>query len=292
MLQNIHTDIVGKNRLNRNNQPCDVIAVTSGKGGVGKSTISANLAISLQRMHKKVLLIDADIHLGNLELILGTRAKHTIADVMHEGKDLSDVILKGPGKIDVLPASSGSVALIEEEDQALRKLAQAFARFEHSYDAIVVDTGAGIAHTVISFLLGADKIVLVATSDPASIADAYAVIKVVKSINESIPIFLTVNKVNTTEEGEVLYKKMNLMVHKFLNSKINFGVSILRDDLIAQSVKNQQPFMLNSANSVAANAIQLLNRRLLQAAVIRRMGSPNVFERFNANKKIQFEWDL
>lgn len=292
MLQNIHTDIVGKNRLNRNNQPCDVIAVTSGKGGVGKSTISANLAISLQRMHKKVLLIDADIHLGNLELILGTRAKHTIADVMHEGLDLSDVILKGPGKIDVLPAASGSVALIEEEDQALRKLAQAFARFEHAYDAIVVDTGAGIAHTVISFLLGADKIVLVATSDPASIADAYAVIKVVKSINESIPIFLTVNKVNTTEEGEVLYKKMNLMVHKFLNSKINFGVSILRDDLIARSVKNQQPFMLNSANCAAANAIQLLNRRIMQAAVIKRMGNPNVFERFNANKKIQLEWDL
>jgi len=144
MLQNFETSIVGKNRLNKDNQPCDVIAVTSGKGGVGKSTVSANLAISLQRMHKKVLLIDADLHLGNLDLILGTRAKYTIADVVNDGIDLGDAIVKGPGKIDVLPASSASIELIEAEDNVLRKLAQAFSRFDHTYDTIIIDTGAGI----------------------------------------------------------------------------------------------------------------------------------------------------
>jgi len=292
MLQNFETSIVGKNRLNKDNQPCDVIAVTSGKGGVGKSTVSANLAISLQRMHKKVLLIDADLHLGNLDLILGTRAKYTIADVVNDGIDLGDAIVKGPGKIDVLPASSASIELIEAEDNVLRKLAQAFSRFDHTYDTIIIDTGAGIAHTVISFLLGADKIMVVVTSDPASIADAFAVIKVVKSVNEEIPIFLTVNKANSAEEGDTLFKKMNLMTHKFLKGKINFGVSILRDDIIAKSVKTQNPFVLNHPNSASSKAIQLLNRRLMQASVTKRGGNSNIFERLISNKKIQFEWDL
>ncbi|MEJ2052810.1 MAG: AAA family ATPase [Calditrichaceae bacterium] len=292
MLQKIDTNDLGKVRHSKDIQPCDIIAVTSGKGGVGKSMISANLAISLQHINKKVLLIDADIRLGNLDLILGTRSKYNITDVVSDSVDISEAIIKAPGNIDVLPVSSAFGELIKTEDYILKKLAQSFARFNHTYDIIVLDTGAGIAQTVISFLLGADKILVVVSTDPASIADAYTVIKVVKSMNPDIPIFLTVNMAASQEEGDTLYKKLNLMVHKFLNSKIIFGGSLLHDDLIAKSVKNQNPFVLSYPNAASTSAIKLLNRRILQASVTRRTGSLNIFERYITNKKIQLDCEL
>ena len=168
----------------------EIIAITSGKGGVGKSYLSTNMAIMLQQMRKRVLIIDADIHLGNVDLILGVRSEYTIADVLNDGMDLQDIIVTGPANIDVLPASSASGKLLEMEDVFLKRLSVAFRTIENNYDYIIVDTGAGIANSVLSFLLGADKIVLVITSDPASIADAYAVIKIIKRNDLDIPIML------------------------------------------------------------------------------------------------------
>lgn len=292
MLQKMNSGIITKKSQNGNGHAVEIIAVTSGKGGVGKSTISANMGLLLQQMNHKILLIDADIHLGNIDLILGTRVKYTIADVVKDGLDLSAAIIKGPANMDILPASSASVELINMEDMVLKKLAQAFTRFNHDYDIILIDTGAGIAQTVISFLLGADKIVLIITPDPASIADAYAMIKVVRSVNMSIPIFLAPNMVSTAEEGDILFRKMNLMAHKFLSSAILFGGSIMKDELIAWSVKNQSPFVIEHPHCAAANALRILNRRLLQTSADRRGMYSNLFDRLISNKKIQFEWSL
>ncbi len=292
MFQNTNLTPKQKRRGNGNSVTCDIITITSGKGGVGKSTISSNLAISLQKMKKKVLLIDADIHLGNLDLILGMRTQYTIADVVSEGMPLDKVIVEGPAGLHILPASSASLELLEMEDVALKKLAAAFEDFTTRYEYILVDTGAGIAPSVITFLLGADKIVLVITPDPASISDAYAVIKVIRSVNKTVPILLTANKVSTPEEGDVLYKKMNLMTQKFLKSRLIFGGSILRDDIIAQSVRRRSPFMLDYPNTTAAKAISILNRRLLQVPVVERHPDTNFFNRLVSGRKIQFEWNL
>ncbi len=290
MLQKFGNSLMPKNQTQANGKKYEVIAVTSGKGGVGKSTVSVNMAINLQQMNRKVLLMDADIHLGNIDLLLGTRSRLTLADVLKDGVELRDVVIQGPGNIDILPASSASLDIIESEDTFLRKLAAAFNRFEHDYDYIIMDTGAGIARNVISFLLSAQKIVLVITPDPASITDAYAVIKVVRSVNKEIPIFLTANMVNSADEGEILFKKMNLMVQKFLESKIQFGGSILRDDLIIRSVKQQKPFVLHHPNSGSTTAIRVLNRRVLHTSGLDGQHA-NLFERMLQNKKIQFEWD-
>ncbi len=290
MLQKFGNSLIPKNQGQTNGKQYEVIAVTSGKGGVGKSTVSVNMAINLQQMNRKVLLMDADIHLGNIDLMLGTRSRLTLADVLKDGVELSDVVVQGPGNIDILPASSASLDIIESEDTFLRKLASAFNRFEHDYDYIIMDTGAGIARNVISFLLSAQKIVLVITPDPASITDAYAVIKVVCSVNKDIPIFLTANMVNSADEGEILYKKMNLMVQKFLDSKIQFGGSLLRDDLIIRSVKQQKPFVLHHPNSGSTTAIRVLNRRVLHTSGVEGQHA-NLFERMLQNKKIQFEWE-
>lgn len=275
-----------------NRKVCQVVAVTSGKGGVGKTTISANLAINLSQMNKKVLLVDADIHLGNADLILGTRSEKSLADLMKEDVRLEDIIIEGPGNIDVLPASSATLDLIEAEDAFLRKVSAAFKRFNYEYDFMILDTGAGIGQNVISFLLGAHKILVVITPDPASITDAYAVIKIIRTIDKNVPVFLSVNMVGSNDEGEILFKKMNLMVQKFLDSRIAFGGSVLKDDMIGRSVRTQRPFILEYPNSGSANAIRVLNRRLLQAAKNNGGNEANIFEKLIENRKIQLEWNI
>ncbi len=270
---------------------CEIIAITSGKGGVGKTTISINQAIDLRKLNKNVLIIDADLHLGNADLLLGIRTKYSVADVVKKKVSLAEAIVTTQNKIDLLPASMASLDLIESEDSVLRNLARAFKAFEHNYDYIIIDTGAGIAMNVLSFLLGADKISVVITPDPASITDAYAVIKVVKSVDKNIPVFLTANMVNHPDEGEVLYKKMNLMAHKFLNSHVLYGGAIVRDDIIARSVKQQRPFMIDHPNSAAANAIRAINRRLLQTSGTNALQEHNLFERVIQTKKTTVEWN-
>lgn len=283
--------IIGRQARKNTKKECQILAVTSGKGGVGKSTVSVNMAILLQKMRKKVLLVDADVHLGNVDLLVGLRTKYTIADVMHKDIALEDIIVKGPGDIDILPASSVSVELIGMEENILRSLSNSFARLDHDYDIILIDTGAGISKTVISFLLGADKIVVIISPDPASIADAYAVIKVVKNIKPDLPVIVVPNMVHSQEEAETIHKKMNLMVRKFLNSKIEFGGSLLRDDLIARSIKKQRPFVLDYPNSVSANALRVFNRRLLQMSDMGSKGSDNIFNRLITSRKIDYEWN-
>ncbi len=268
-----------------------IIAITSGKGGVGKTTIAVNMAIAWQQLGKKVLLIDADLYLGNVDLNLGIRSEKTIADVVKKDLELSDVIIKTPMKIDVLPASSASLDLIESEDEILVKLAEKFKRFENSYDYIILDTGAGIALNVLSFLLGADKIGVVITPDPASITDAYAVIKVVKSVNNKLPVYLIGNMVNHADESDVLFKKMNLMVHKFLNSQIYYGGALLKDDMVARSVKKQRPFILEHPNGLAANAVRAMIRRFMQSLTANSFANKNIFERVIETKNTQVEWN-
>jgi flagellar biosynthesis protein FlhG len=269
----------------------EIIAITSGKGGVGKSSISVNMALMLQQIRKKVLIIDADIHLGNVDLLMGVRSQYTLADVLEEGIELKDIIITGPGNIDILPASSASGKLLEMEDVFLKKLASTFRSIESNYDYIIVDTGAGVANSVLSFLLGADKIVIVITSDPASIADAYAVIKIIKRNDLDIPVLLIPNLMQSHEAGESLYKRMNLMVRRFLKSDILYAGAVLKDELIARSVKTQRPFVIHNPNAPATNIIRMLAKRILQVEKKKRIDTKNVFDRFIINKKITFEWD-
>jgi len=191
----------------------EILSVTSGKGGVGKTIISVNIAILLRQYKKKILLVDADIHLGNVDLVLGIRPKYTIADVVVGDMDLRNIIVKSPQGIDVLPAASAIQDLFEMERNVLKKLCDSFSDFEREYDVIVVDTGAGISKSVMSFVLGSDKVIIMVTPDPASITDAYGMIKVIKMSHPFVPILMIVNMVDSQDEGESLYKKLELMAH-------------------------------------------------------------------------------
>ncbi len=245
------------------NRP-EIFTITSGKGGVGKTNLSVNLALLLKRLKKNVLLVDADIHLGNVDLLLGVRPTATIAQVMTGEKTLAEIIIKGPTGIDVLPASSAVLDMIEAEEKVIKRIGDSFVGFEHNYDFVVVDTGAGIGKNVTAFSLGSDKLIVVVTPDPASITDAYGVIKTLLQKVPSLPIMLVTNMVRNDDEGLNLYKKMNLMVQRFLGNKILFGGAIVRDENVRQAVQNQSPIVLEYPNSLPTNALKLITRNLLK----------------------------
>ncbi|MEA3286015.1 MAG: MinD/ParA family protein [Candidatus Marinimicrobia bacterium] len=246
-----------------NNRP-EIFAITSGKGGVGKTNISVNLALLLRRLKKNVLLVDADIHLGNVDLMLGIRPGATLADVISGEKALAEIIVKGPTGIDVMPASSAVLDMIDAEEKVIKRLGDAFLNFEHNYDLVIVDTGAGIGRNVTSFSLGADKVIVVVTPDPASIADAYGVIKILLQKAPNLPIMLVTNMVQSDDEGENLYKKMDLMVQRFLQNKILFGGAIVRDDSVQDAVRRQVPVVLEYPNSRPSNSLKMMTRNLLK----------------------------
>jgi len=272
----------------RKNLP-EIIAVTSGKGGVGKSNLSVNLALLMSRMKKNVLLIDADIHLGNVDLLMGIRPKYSIADVLNGSVSLKDVITKGIGGVDILPAGSAVIEMLSSEDKTLQKIGNSFSEFEHEYDTVIVDTGAGVHNSVMSFVVGADKIILVVTPDPASIADSYGMVKVIRNTNQDVPIVMISNMVDSEENGESMFKKMNLMVQRFLNSSLVYGGSLLKDNLIQYSIQKQKPVSLFYPNSMPVNSLRMITRRLMKMPFTEAKKRDSFFDRFMNYKNVEIQ---
>ena len=280
MVINPANNLFSLSQLKSNRDLPTIYAVTSGKGGVGKSTISLNIAILLAQLKKNILLIDADVHLGNLDLLLGLRPEYTIADVIMGKQDLKDIIIPGPGGVDILPASSASMDVLSIEEEVLTRLGTAFSQFEHEYDAVLVDTAAGITKDVMSFVHGADKVILVVTPDPASIADAYGMIKLVKRGNIFMPVMMIANMVRNEEEGESLFKKMNLMVQRFLESNIYYGGALLHDPQVGESIRRQRSIVLDSPICKTVNILKLITRNLLKLPEQDAADRVGLFERF------------
>jgi len=263
-----------------------IITVTSGKGGVGKTNLSVNLAVLLSKLKKKVLLFDADIHLGNIDLFLGIRTQYTIADVVAGKKTLKEIIVTGPENIDVLPASSAVTEMIEMGDEVIKKMGFVFSRYENNYDYIVVDSGAGINNQVLPFVLGADKVVVLVTKDPASIADAYGMIKIIKKYHKTLPIALVVNMVQNTTEGKSLYKKMDLMVNRFLGGNIFYGGCIQEDVRIKDSIRTQIPLSIKYPNGDSTQILKNITRNVINIPTDDKFIKVKFFDRINANMNI------
>ncbi|MBO8130535.1 MAG: AAA family ATPase [Candidatus Marinimicrobia bacterium] len=264
----------------------EIIAVTSGKGGVGKTNLSVNLSLLLSQFGKRVLLIDADIHLGNIDLFLGINPDYNISDFILNQKPIEEIIFKCPQGIDLLPASSVVKELIESEDEVLRKISAEFKKIQHKYDTIVIDTGAGVSRTVLSFVLSADKVIVIATPDPASIADTYGIVKIVKTTEPNMPIILVVNMVKNQEEGDSLFRKLDLMAQKFLNSKLIYGGYLVDDEQIARAIKIQSPFILEYPNSISTLHFKIIVKKLMSIPIMDRRFGINVFDRLIDNKEI------
>lgn len=237
-----------------------VITVTSGKGGVGKSSISVNLAIALSKLGKRVIILDADFGLANIEVMLGIRPEYNLADLMFRGKNLADIITKGPENIGFISGGTGIHELTNLTRDQIVYLIQKLVELDEIADIIIIDTGAGIADSVLEFVAASSEVLLIATQEPTSITDAYALLKTLNrktdfSLQETV-IKIVANRTDTYEEGKELYDKLSLVVNKFLDLKLEYLGAIPQDINVSKAVMRQKPAILAYPNSHFAKVIK------------------------------------
>lgn len=245
---------------NRQQHLARVITVTSGKGGVGKSNISLNLAISFSRLRKKVVILDADFGLANIEVMLGIRPRYSLADVIFRGRSVSEIITKGPGNIGFVSGGSGIHELTELNGDQIRLLVNVMYQLDSIADIVIIDTGAGISGNVMEMILSSSEILLVATPEPASITDAYVLLKTLKNqedYNEdTLKIRLLGNRAQSRAEGKELYDKLNSVVGRFLGMKMDYMGAVPYDSYLQKAVMKQRPVCLAYPDSPSAKALQ------------------------------------
>ena len=248
-----------------------VMTVTSGKGGVGKSNLSVNLAIQLSRLGKRVVILDADFGLANVEVMLGIRPKYTLADLIFHGKNLSEIITMGPENIGFISGGSGIQELSSLTKEQIVYLTQKLSELDDFIDVIIVDTGAGIGDAVLEFITSSSEVLLVATPEPTSITDAYALLKTLNrkkefSNNETV-LKLVANRVTSENEGRELYQKFNEVIEKFLDLKLEYLGSIIQDPNVSKAVIQQKPVSVSYPDSPATISYQRIGNTLLQIPV-------------------------
>lgn len=236
-----------------------VITVTSGKGGVGKSSISVNLAIQLSRLGKKVVIFDADFGLANIEIMLGIRPQYNLADLMFRGKSLQDIITEGPDKIGFISGGSGIQELTRLTRDQIIYLTQKLFQLDKLADIIIIDTGAGIADSVLEFVAASSEVILVATPEPTSITDAYALLKTLNRKSEfsvsNTNISMLANRITSEEDGKELYEKLRVVTDKFLQIPLTYLGGVPQDNNVSKAVIQQKPVTQMSPNSEASKAL-------------------------------------
>lgn len=220
------------------------IAVTSGKGGVGKTNLTINLGLSLAVRGKRVVVLDADLGLANVNVALGLKVKANLMDVLTGRRQIEEVLLEGPAGMLIVPGASGVTELANINDTQRERLIQSFTRLSKYADVLLIDTSAGISRNVLCFALLADQVLVVTVPEPTAIADAYGMIKSLIKANPSVDCKLVVNRVTSRFEGKAVHDKISLVVKRFLGSNIESLGSIREDTLVGESVRMQKPLSL------------------------------------------------
>jgi len=241
-----------------------VVAVTSGKGGVGKTNIVGNLAIACQRLGKRVLIFDADLGLANIDIIFGFNPEHNIDEVISGEKELSDIIVKGPEGVSVIPASSGVQELANLTEGHKINLLNEFDNLNSMYDILLIDTGAGISSNVIYFNLAAQERIIVLTPEPTSITDAYALLKVMFYQHGTKTFFLLINMAKSEKEAKAVYENLTKVVDRFLGDiSIEYAGYIPRDNLLEKAVSRREPVLCCYPEAPSCNGFMELANYLL-----------------------------
>ncbi|SKC74276.1 MinD/ParA family protein [Maledivibacter halophilus] len=238
-----------------------VLAVTSGKGGVGKTNFTINLGIALSNQNKKVTIIDADLGLGNVDVVFGMIPKFTLANVIKREVSILDIIVKGPNGINIISGGSGIIEMVDLAREEIDNLISNFYLLDEISDYILIDTGAGINNSVVSFTEAANEIIVIVTPEPTSITDAYALLKNIKRNNKSLK--LIVNRIESTKEGHEVFNKINSATKRFLGFEIENLGFIYEDSAVKKSVKEQKPFMLKYPNTLASQGIDMVAYNLI-----------------------------
>ncbi len=239
-----------------------VIAVTSGKGGVGKSNIAVNLAIKLASAHKEVVLLDADLGLANADVLCNVDLPSNLSHVIARKRELAEVMVDAPGGFRLIGGASGLARMADLSDLDRQQLVNALADLEARTDVILIDTGAGISPNVLSFTRCADEVLVVTTPEPTAITDAYAVIKVISRDAPDRPLSLLVNQVREPLEGRQVYERISKVARQFLGVHVLDAGSVPSDPEVPAAVRRRTPFLLANPRSPASLGVAQLAMRL------------------------------
>ena len=250
-------DIFDQNKISR------VITITSGKGGVGKTNIAVNLAIAMQMIGKRVLVIDADIGMANVDVILGSISKHNMLDLLDSDVELKDVLVEGPHGLNYISGSSGVEKALNFTREERRLLLQKLAPCSELADIILIDTGAGLGRNVVDFVIAADEVLLVTTPEPTSLSDAFAVIKTYNLHSEKKNLRLIVNRIFDEEECNEVIDKLRKTSKKILNMPLESVGYIFEDRAVMECVKKQVPFIVEKPDCIASKCIMQMVDSLL-----------------------------
>lgn len=245
-----------------------IVAVTSGKGGVGKTYVVVNLAIALRRAGHRVAVLDGDFGLANIDVLLGLTPKYHLGHVITGVQALRSIILSGPEGIDIIPASSGIQELAEMGERKRLILLRQLNELLKDYDYVLIDTAAGISDNVIRLLNVAQRVVVVALPEPTAIVDAYALIKVLFRRDPEKDVQLLVNAVSDAAEAEDVHRQLSYVIDRFLGRTIGFLGSIPRDSKVHESIRRQQPLLLSHPRTQVSRCFLRIADALTQCAPV------------------------
>lgn len=268
-----------------------VIAVTSGKGGVGKSNTAINLAIQFRKMGQRVIILDADFGLANIEIMFGAVPKHNLCDLIYQGKNIREIITWGPMEVGFISGGSGIVGMSNLSSDYLSYIIQNLSELDAVADIIIVDTGAGISEAVLEFLVASGEILLVTTPEPTSITDSYSLLKVLsrhpRFSPEDSQVKLIANKVYDEEEGEILFTKLNAVESRYLNLPFSYLGSVPQDNQLTKAVMQQLPVSLQNPYAKSSLAYEAIAAKLMSREVtVKRRGMAAFFSHLISGKKM------
>lgn len=270
-----------------------VITVTSGKGGVGKSNTAINLAIQLKQLGQRVLILDADFGLANIEIMFGTVPKHNLSDLIYQGMNIKDVITTGPMDIGFISGGSGIAGMGNLNRDHLTYIIKNLAELDAMTDIIIVDTGAGISDAVLEFLVASGEILLVTTPEPTSITDSYSLLKALnrhpRFLRDMSRVKVITNRVDDEAEGKALYAKLNAVVNRYLKLPIEYLGSVPMDMQLAKAVMQQTPVSISNPKAKSAKAYEQIAATLMNkegGSLVPKRGMAAFFSHIIAGKKM------
>lgn len=239
------------------------ITITSGKGGVGKTNLSLNLALELARLGHRTCLFDADFGTANVNILLGISPRYDIKDVIMEGQSLADIIIAESENMDILPGSSGVEEMAHLSPEQMKGLLSSFSTMKE-YDFLIIDTSAGISKNVLSFCLASSEVVLVITHEPTSLTDAYALLKVLAANGYKGTAKVAVNRCRDSSHARITFATFKNAVTKHLNMKVSALGLVLEDNKMVEAIRLQEPFLRKFPDSQVAKCFHMLATRLIE----------------------------
>ena len=257
-----------------------IIAVTSGKGGVGKTSTSVNLALCLAAKGSKVALIDADLGLANVEVLLGLNSLYNLQHVIDGEKSITQILVRGPGGIHVVPGSSGLAKLADLSEAARANILNGLEELQARFDFIIIDTMAGIGLNAVAFVVAADEVILVTTPEPSSIVDAYAMIKTIHNKRDDAVIRLLVNMVLNSKQASAVSGKLSGVTQQYLGRSLSYLGYLPRDPHVSQAVMQSAPFSTRYPQAPVTKCLQDIAMRVISQRAAAQHSGKGFFKRF------------